>query len=269
MREQIENLFKNIEEKPLFYIESGSRLWRIASPDSDYDVRGFHLQSSKQYYDFKRHRDIIEVMDGDFDFVSYDVDKMFGLLAKSNPTVFEWIRANIVYLNELPDWTTFQQAIIANFDFKALFHHYISLAKGHSDLMVTGKKFTYKTAFYCIRGLLSADLATRKIIPELLTLVFSSVGYVPKEVLITNLNNLTIVLELDEGNLEEVVVVGYGTQRRKELTGSISSIKSTDLEKVASNSFTGAIQGKVPGVTITNTSGAPGGASSVRIDPEN
>jgi len=168
MRQEIDNLFKDIDEKPLFYIESGSRLWGIASPDSDYDVRGFHLQSKQQYFDFKKHRDIIEVMDGDFDFVSYDIDKMFGLLVKSNPTVFEWIRANIIYFNELPDWTTFQQDVIANFDFKALFYHYISLAKGNINLMETGKKFTYKTAFYCIRGLLSADLATRQIIPELL-----------------------------------------------------------------------------------------------------
>lgn len=168
MRQEIDNLFKDIEERPLFYIESGSRLWGIASPDSDFDVRGFHLQSKKQYFDFKKHRDIIEVMDGDFDFVSYDIDKMFGLLVKSNPTVFEWVRANIIYFNELPDWTTFQQDVITNFDFKALFHHYISLAKGNINLMETGKKFTYKTAFYCIRGLLSADLATRQIIPELL-----------------------------------------------------------------------------------------------------
>lgn len=168
MKEQIIDLFKEIDEIPLFYIESGSRLWGIASPDSDYDVRGFHLQSKQQYFDFKKHRDIIEVMDGDFDFVSYDIDKMFGLLVKSNPTVFEWIRANIIYFNRLPDWTVFQQDVIDNFDFKALFHHYISLAKGNINLMQTGKKFTYKTAFYCIRGLLSADLATREIIPELL-----------------------------------------------------------------------------------------------------
>ena len=168
MRQEIDNLFKDIEERPLFYIESGSRLWGIASPDSDFDVRGFHLQSKQQYFDFKKHRDIIEVMDGDFDFVSYDIDKMFGLLVKSNPTVFEWIRANIVYFNELPNWTTFQEDVVSNFDFKALFHHYISLAKGNINLMETGKKFTYKTAFYCIRGLLSADLATRQIIPELL-----------------------------------------------------------------------------------------------------
>jgi predicted nucleotidyltransferase len=168
MRKEIDNLFSNIDEIPLFYIESGSRLWGIASPDSDYDVRGFHLQSKRQYFDFKKHRDIIEVMDGDFDFVSYDIDKMFGLLVKSNPTVFEWIRANINYFNELPEWSTFQQDVIKNFDFKALFHHYISLAKGSINLMETGKKFTYKTAFYCIRGLLSADLATRQIIPALL-----------------------------------------------------------------------------------------------------
>jgi predicted nucleotidyltransferase len=165
MKEQVEQLFRDVEEIPLFYIESGSRLWGIASPDSDFDVRGFHLQSKRQYYDFKKHRDIIEISDGDFDFVSYDIDKMFGLLSKSNPTVFAWIRANIIYFNNLPEWTVFQERIIENFDFKALFHHYISLAKG---LMETGKKFTYKTVFYCIRGLLSADLATKQIIPELL-----------------------------------------------------------------------------------------------------
>jgi predicted nucleotidyltransferase len=168
MIEQIEQLFRGIDEIPLFYIESGSRLWGIASPDSDFDVRGFHLLSKKQYYDFKKHRDIIEIMDGDFDFVSYDLDKMFGLLSKSNPTVFEWIRADIIYFNNLPKWTEVQKQIIEHFDFKALFHHYISLAKGNIHLMDTGKKFTYKTAFYCIRGLLSADLASRQIIPELL-----------------------------------------------------------------------------------------------------
>lgn len=168
MRKRIDKVFTISDEIPLFYVESGSRLWGIASPDSDFDVRGFHLQTKKQYFDFKKHRDIIEIMDGDFDFVSYDIDKMFGLLAKSNPTVFEWIRANIIYLNELPEWTALQKDIIGNIDFKALFHHYISLAKGSYHLMETGKNYTYKKTFYCIRGLLSAELASEKIIPELL-----------------------------------------------------------------------------------------------------
>lgn len=168
MRQQIDEFFSKIEEKPLFYIESGSRLWGFASPDSDYDVRGFHIQSKQQYFDFNAQRNIIEVMDGDFDFVSYDIDKMFGLLAKSNPTVLEWIRSNIIYFNILPDWDNFQKNVIANFDFKALFYHYLSLAKGKIEFMEAGKNYTYKTIFYCIRALLSAELSTQHIMPELL-----------------------------------------------------------------------------------------------------
>jgi len=101
---EIEKLFQQRQDIPLFYIESGSRLWGMASPDSDYDVRGFHLPSKDQYFDYKKYRDLIEIMDGDFDFVSYDLDKMFGLLAKSNPTVLEWVRAHIVYFNAFPEW---------------------------------------------------------------------------------------------------------------------------------------------------------------------
>lgn len=226
MRQEIDKLFKGIEEIPLFYIESGSRLWGIASPDSDYDVRGFHLQSKRQYFDFKKHRDIIEVMDGDFDFVSYDIDKMFGLLVKSNPTVFEWVRANIVYFNELPDWTTFQQDVITNFDFKALFHHYISLAKGNINLMETGKKFTYKTAFYCIRGLLSADLANRQIIPELLI-----------DDLFKQFNNDNEVLKIAKDSLE-----------RKKLHAEKEEVLESDKQKIltAIKDFTGQLEIKAP-----------------------
>lgn len=89
-----------IGEIPLFYVESGSRLWGMASPDSDYDVRGFHLQRPEHYFDYRQHRHLIEIMQGDFDFVSYDLDKMFGLLAKSNPSVLEWIRAYIIYFTQ-------------------------------------------------------------------------------------------------------------------------------------------------------------------------
>jgi predicted nucleotidyltransferase len=226
MRQEIDNLFKDIDERPLFYIESGSRLWGIASPDSDFDVRGFHLQSKKQYFDFKKHRDIIEVMDGDFDFVSYDIDKMFGLLVKSNPTVFEWVRANIIYFNELPDWTTFQQDVIINFDFKSLFHHYISLAKGNINLMETGKKFTYKTAFYCIRGLLSADLATRQIVPELLI-----------DDLFKQFDNDNDVLKIAKESLER-------KKSQKEKEEVIESEKQKIL--IAIKDFTGQLESKAP-----------------------
>lgn len=168
IEKSLEMLFKERTEIPLYYVESGSRLWGIASPDSDFDVRGFHLQSREKYFDFYKHRDIIEIMVGDFDLVSYDIDKMFDLLAKSNPTVFEWIRAHILYFNILPDWEELQHDIITHYDMQALYYHYLSLAKGQYHDMENGTNFTYKKVFYCIRGLFSADLASQGIMPELL-----------------------------------------------------------------------------------------------------
>ncbi|MGB4400296.1 MAG: TonB-dependent receptor [Daejeonella sp.] len=96
-------------------------------------------------------------------------------------------------------------------------------------------------------------------------LVFTFIGYVTQEVTVNNRISINVKLEEANTSLEEVIVVGYGTQRRKDLTGAISSIKAEDLVKVATPSFTSAIQGKVPGVYVSQTSGAPGGSSSVRI----
>lgn len=168
MKNRITSLFVDKSEIPLFYIESGSRLWGIASPDSDFDVRGFHLPAKTNYFDFKKQRDVWEVMDGELDFVSYDLDKMFRLLQKSNPTVFEWVRADLMYWNELPEWTTFRREVTENINFKALYYHYLSLAKSQFYKLESDQKFTYKVAFYCIRGLLSAELASRQVVPELL-----------------------------------------------------------------------------------------------------
>ncbi len=56
IHQEIEKLFEQRSDIPLFYIESGSRLWGMASPDSDYDVRGFHLPSKDQYFDYKKYR---------------------------------------------------------------------------------------------------------------------------------------------------------------------------------------------------------------------
>ena len=53
IEKNIQQLFEERQDIPLFYIESGSRLWGMVSPDSDYDVRGFHLPSKDQYFDYK------------------------------------------------------------------------------------------------------------------------------------------------------------------------------------------------------------------------
>ena len=168
IEKNIQQLFEERQDIPLFYIESGSRLWGMASPDSDYDVRGFHLPSKAQYFNYKKHRDLIEIMDGDFDFVSYDLDKMFGLLAKSNPTVLEWVRVHIEYLNVVPEWNSFKQGLLERIDYSALYYHYLSLAENGMKVMQVADNFTYKKVFYSIRGLLSAELALQESMPALL-----------------------------------------------------------------------------------------------------
>jgi TonB-linked SusC/RagA family outer membrane protein len=97
------------------------------------------------------------------------------------------------------------------------------------------------------------------------TLVFSSVGYETMEQEIGNQNTLNVTLMPDLQSLSEVVVVGYGTQERREVTGAISSVKSEEIDKLAIQSLDQALQGQAPGVVVTQNSGEPGGNVSVRI----
>ncbi|WP_171062754.1 TonB-dependent receptor [Larkinella sp. C7] len=96
-------------------------------------------------------------------------------------------------------------------------------------------------------------------------LVFSYIGYTTQEVKIEGQTTIDVLLQQAASSLNEVVVVGYGTQLKRELTGSVSSVKAEELQKVATNSVTSSLQGRVPGVFISQTSGAPGGGASVRI----
>lgn len=97
-------------------------------------------------------------------------------------------------------------------------------------------------------------------------LVFSSVGYVPKEVAVGNNSSLDVKLEKDVAGLNTVVVVGYGTQKKANLTGSVSVISSEQMEHRPNVSASNALQGLAPGVTVTSQTGAPGGdAGRIRI----
>jgi hypothetical protein len=97
------------------------------------------------------------------------------------------------------------------------------------------------------------------------TLVFSFIGYLTEEIAIGNRNVLNVSLLPDIKSLSEVVVVGYGTQEKKELTGAVSSVRSEDIRQVAVTGLDQALQGRAPGVVVTNNSGEPGGSVSVKI----
>jgi len=95
-------------------------------------------------------------------------------------------------------------------------------------------------------------------------LVFSYIGYTNQEVQ-ANGAKINVSLEENTKALNEVVVVGYGTMRRSDLTGAVGSISADDIRKSVNTSFAQALQGRVAGVEVTQNSGAPGGGISVSI----
>jgi len=97
-------------------------------------------------------------------------------------------------------------------------------------------------------------------------LVFSFVGYEAKEVPVNNRSQVNAVLENDLQSLSEVVVIGYGTQNKESVTGSVVSLDGESLEEVQVANFQQALQGRAPGVQITTTSTRPGANNaSIRI----
>jgi TonB-dependent starch-binding outer membrane protein SusC len=96
-------------------------------------------------------------------------------------------------------------------------------------------------------------------------LVFSFVGFLSKEVTVGNQSVLNVRLAVNAQSLDEVVVVGYGTQKRSDLTGSIASLKEEAFNRGVINSPEQLLQGKLAGVTVMASSGAPGAASNMTI----
>lgn len=97
------------------------------------------------------------------------------------------------------------------------------------------------------------------------TLLFSFIGYVTQEVPVNNRGTINITLAEDQDVLDEVVVVGYGTQKKSDVTGAVASVTGEQLRNTVTTNIDQALQGRVAGVQVTQNSGAPGGAVSIRV----
>lgn len=98
IKEKLHEIEQRENCRILLAVESGSRAWGFASPDSDYDVRFIYVRPRESYLRLNRVRDVIELpINGVLDINGWDVDKTLKLLHKSNPTVFEWFSSPIVY----------------------------------------------------------------------------------------------------------------------------------------------------------------------------
>ena len=97
------------------------------------------------------------------------------------------------------------------------------------------------------------------------TITVSYIGYLTKEIVVADNSKLTIQLEEDLAQLDEIVVIGYGTQKKKEITGAVSVVNSETIEKLKPTRIEQALQGQVAGVNITTNTGSPGGGSTISI----
>lgn len=103
------------------------------------------------------------------------------------------------------------------------------------------------------------------VVPTNATLVFSFVGFISQEVNVGNRTQINVTLEADNKALEELVVIGYGTARKSDLTGAVGSVREEQLKERPTPSLNQALQGKISGVQVNINSGRPGGRSNVRI----
>jgi TonB-dependent SusC/RagA subfamily outer membrane receptor len=97
------------------------------------------------------------------------------------------------------------------------------------------------------------------------TLVISYVGYITKELTVGNQNTFRVSLEEQGHNLNDVVVIGYGTQRKEAVTGSVANIKGDVIREVPGSDITQALQGRIAGVEMSQTSSKPGASMQIRI----
>ncbi len=97
------------------------------------------------------------------------------------------------------------------------------------------------------------------------TLVFSSIGYKTREVLVGNSSTINIILEEDQSTLNEVVVVGYGTQRKRDVTGAVVSVTEATLKEVPAPNLLNQLKGRAAGVSIVSNGSTPGSQASIRI----
>ena len=159
MEKQILDALHKIEEteqvRILLAVESGSRAWGFASPDSDYDVRFIYVRPKNDYLRLEPLRDVIELpLNEVLDVNGWDLQKTLRLLYKSNPTLFEWFSSPIVYM-ETGFAGRFREIMNRYFSTKRSLYHYISMAEGNYREYLKGEMVKAKKYFYVLRPVLA------------------------------------------------------------------------------------------------------------------
>lgn len=150
METKLTHIEKERDARIIFACESGSRAWGFASPDSDYDVRFLYTKPLSWYLSVSDKRDTIDIMDGDFDAVGWELRKSLILLKKSNIPALEHLFSPIIYRGE-EDLLTELRAIATDcFSPISSMFHYLSMSKKYEE-KIAKDTIKLKSLFYALR----------------------------------------------------------------------------------------------------------------------
>lgn len=234
MKELIVNKLNEIEQKEhvniLLAVESGSRAWGFASPDSDYDVRFIYVRPEKEYLKLNPVRDVIEEPINDMlDINGWDLQKALKLLYKSNPTLLEWCSSPIIYKET--EFADNLRGVMKNyFSVKRSLYHYISMAEGNYRGYLKGETVRAKKYFYVLRPLLACRWILDKKTPPPVQFSKLVKEELPLE-LVKEVNKL-LELKMHFPEIKEIprmdVINKYLEQSITEIKSLIPSIEKTE-----------------------------------------
>jgi len=167
MKEILDSLEKFEKENDatiMLAVESGSRGWGFASADSDYDIRFVFKRKIDKYLELKKPEDFYSWMDGDKDYVGFDIYKAYELLLRSNMNVIDWLLfQETIYMDKMKDKNGLRKIVLKLFDRQKYIAHNYSLCKTNYHkyfVKPAENEPTIKRYIYCIRALLSAQYCT-------------------------------------------------------------------------------------------------------------
>lgn len=152
--ENLDRIEEQYQVKILHAVESGSRAWGFASPDSDYDVRFIYMHRPEEYLRIDPAKDVIEwQLDEVLDINGWDLKKAMLAYGKGNPNIMEWANSPVIYRTS-EEWARLKTTVLHYFSQKAALCHYYGTAKSTYKGFLTGDQIRYKKYFYALRPLL-------------------------------------------------------------------------------------------------------------------
>jgi uncharacterized protein len=221
MKEEIIRNIKDLERenniKVIFLIESGSRAWGWESKDSDYDVRGVYIQD---YDTFEEEKKQVEIIKGKIDIVLWDLKKFIKLYSNSNPSVWEWLSSDIIYLDN-NYFQELKKIFEKDYNEFKLKKHYLSMAQQNFDKYINSfSSVNLKKYVYIIRSIACINFIDKERLPPPKNYK-DILNYIPK-----NVQNFFKKIIKDKINSENI-----NGKRNKEVDDYISSYWSADFEK--------------------------------------